>query len=58
VKGYPFELKLPPETTTVGAVLVDQLRSLDWRARKARFIERAPTAVIDDILSRLATLVS
>lgn len=58
VKGYPFEVRLPPETTTSGAVLVDQLRSLDWRARKARFIERAPTAVIDEVLARLAPLVT
>jgi mRNA interferase MazF len=58
VKGYPFEVALPPGAEVSGVVLVDQLRSLDWRARKARLVERAPTAVVDEVLARLAPLVT
>lgn len=58
VKGYPFEVLLPPGAAVSGAVLADQIRSLDWRARKARLVERAPAAVVDDVLARLAPLVT
>ena len=39
VKGYPFEVLLPEGSAVVGVVLADQLKSLDWRARKAKLIE-------------------
>src|SRR5438874_6256533 len=38
VKGYPFEVLLPAGLGVEGAVLSDQLKSLDWRVRKARRI--------------------
>lgn len=57
-KGYPFEVQLPGGGPVSGVVLVDQIRSLDWRARKARLVARASAAVIDDVLARLAPLVS
>jgi len=34
IKGYPFEVVLPPGLIT-GAVLSDQVSSLDWRVRNA-----------------------
>jgi len=42
IKGYPFEVRLPDVLEVGGVVLSDQLKSLDWRARKARLIDRAP----------------
>jgi len=30
----------------------------DWRARRARFVGRAPAAVLDEVLARLAPLVT
>jgi len=41
VKGYPFAVPLPTGGQVAGVVLADQLKSLDWRVRKARLIERA-----------------
>lgn len=41
VKGYPFEVRLPEGSGVDGVVLADQLKSLDWRARKTKLIERA-----------------
>ena len=57
-KGYPFEVALPSSAAVSGVVLVDQIRSLDWRARKARLVERVPAAVVDEVLARLAPLVT
>ena len=35
IKGYPFEVAISGQS--MGVVLSDQVKSLDWRARKARF---------------------
>jgi mRNA interferase MazF len=39
-----------------GAVLADQVKSLDWRARAAEYADRAPAAVVEQVLGKLATL--
>jgi len=38
---------------TQGVVLCNQIRTLDYKARKARFIEAVPAYVMDDVLARL-----
>jgi mRNA interferase MazF len=38
-KGYPFEVAVPGGRQTTGVVLSDQIKSLDWSARNAEFIE-------------------
>ena len=56
VKGYPFEVAIPPSLPVSGVVLADQLKSLDWKARKAELIGRLPASVVDAILARVRTL--
>jgi mRNA interferase MazF len=56
VKGYPFEVALPPGGGVTGVVLADQVRSLDWRARNADAATRAPAAVVSDVLAKLSVL--
>ena len=58
IKGYPFEVVLPPGLAVTGAVLSDQVKSLDWRARTATFICALPPAMIAEVLQKLTTLVS
>ena len=41
---------------TTGIVRCDQPRALDLRARGGRRLERAPQAVIDEVLAKVATL--
>ncbi len=41
---------------TQGVALLNEIRMLDLKVRKARKIERVPQAVIDDALSRLTAL--
>ena len=41
---------------TQGVALVNKIRMLDLEARKAKKIERAPKAVIEDAIGRLTTL--
>ena len=56
LKGYPFEVPRPPDSSIKGAVLVDNLKSLDWRARKAERSGRVPPAILSEVLDRLAPL--
>lgn len=58
VKGYPFEVAIPPGLAVSGVVLADQVRSLDWRARRAEPAGRLPTLHILEVLGKLDTLLS
>ena len=55
-KGYPFEVALPSGLPITGVVLSDQIRSLDWKARKAALICRAPLGVVQEVLGKASTL--
>ena len=57
VKGYPFEVLLPAGLGVEGAVLSDQLKSLDWRVRKARRIASAPADVLEETVGKILALV-
>ncbi len=56
VKGYPFEVLIPPGLPVAGAILSDQVKSLDWRARNAKLLCCLPGAVVDETLSKLGAL--
>ena len=56
VKGYPFEVLIPNGLDISGAVLADQLKSVDWKARKSRFCCTASTLVLAEVLKKLAPL--
>ena len=42
---------------TDGVVLCNQVRTVDWKARRAQLIEAVPTGLIADVLARVATLI-
>ena len=56
VKGYPFEVPLPAGLPVAGVVGADQVKSLDWRARKATRIAAVPEEIVTQVVSRLQTL--
>ena len=58
VKGYPFEVALPDGLPVSGVVLSDQVKNLDWRARKARRICVVPGEVVARVLIKLQTLLA
>lgn len=58
MKGYPFEVALPPGLAVGGVALSDQLKSLDWHARKAEFIAALPTRTLLEILGKASLLVA
>ena len=58
VKSYPFEVPIPKGLEVSGVVLADQVKSLDWKARRARFCCTMPAATIAEVLRKLAPLIA
>jgi mRNA interferase MazF len=58
IKGYPFEVLLPDGLPVAGTVLADQVRSLDWHARRATRICKLPRDTINEILGKLEPLLT
>ena len=56
VKGYPFEVGIPKGLKVRGAILSDQVKSLDWRAREAEFVCKLPTETVEEVLQKIHTL--
>ena len=57
VKGYPFEALIPGGLPVAEAILADQVKSLDWRARQAELICRLPPETISEVLQKVIVLV-
>jgi mRNA interferase MazF len=55
IKGYPFEVRLSCDEVS-GAALADQVKSLDWRSRQARYKGKISLAEMQDIKAKLAAL--
>ena len=55
-KGYPFEITLPDNIKVSGVIISDQIRNLDWKARKASFCCKAPTTTFTEVLNKLGTI--
>jgi mRNA interferase MazF len=56
VKGYPFEVSLEGARKTSGVALADQVRTIDWQARKIKIIDRISPASVATILAKLKPL--
>lgn len=56
IKGYPFEVTIPSGLEVTGAILSDQVKSLDWKIRNTEFNDKVPETVILEIFKKLATL--
>lgn len=58
IKNYPFEVTLPEKLEVSGAILADQIKSLDWRARNAKYACKAPAEIVADMIAKIQTLIS
>jgi len=50
---YPFHVAIPEAGDVSGYVMVEQVKSIDYRARKARRVGAAPPPVLAEVLSLL-----
>ena len=49
IKGSPFEVQVPRGLRTVGCVVASDLRTMDYLARHARFIEKASLDLLQKV---------
>lgn len=58
VKSYPFECAIPAGLPIQGVILSDQVRAMDWQARRAERICRLPGEVLDDVVAKICALIN
>ncbi len=50
-RKIPFHLPVPSTSSLTGFVMVEQVKSIDYRARNARFVEKAPSEFVEDVIA-------
>ncbi len=58
VRGMKLEIVLPEDLSTQGAILVHQVKSLDFSNRQVKFIEKAPQAITDKATELTKVIIS
>jgi len=56
IKGYPFEVNVNGKKVK-GAILSDQVKSLDWKARRAKLIEKLDDEALAEVVAKLSSIV-
>ena len=52
-RGYPFHVAVTDNPRVKGFVMVEQVKSIDYQARKARCIAQASNDLLDEVLAIL-----
>jgi mRNA interferase MazF len=53
LRNHPFHVAIPAGESLSGYVMVEQVKSVDFRSRKARQLGKAPAAMLEEVLSIL-----
>ena len=56
-KNYPFEVIIPEDSKVKGIILVDQVKSLNWKLRNAEFICKLKDEKFGEVISKLSTII-
>jgi len=52
-RGFPFHVAVVNDPDVTGFVMVEQVKSINFRARKVKLIGRASNGVLEEVLSIL-----
>ena len=58
VKGYILDVLVPPGFDVTGAILADQVKSMDWTARDVEYICALPVGIVDQVVKKITALIS
>src|ERR1041384_6537149 len=50
-RKIPFHLPVPGSTSLTVFVMVEQVKSVDYHTRRAKFVEKAPQQFIEDVIA-------
>src|SRR6266446_2972237 len=48
-RKIPFHRPVPSTSSLTGFVMVEQVKSIDYRARQAKFVGKAPSEFVEDV---------
>jgi len=54
-RGFPFHLPVPAKSSLTGFVMVEQVKSVDFAMRRAKFVEQAPGEFVEEVLALIDT---
>ena len=52
-RNIPFHVQVPDKSSLSGYIMVEQIKSVDYASRKIKFVEKAPKAALNEVLSIL-----
>ena len=50
-RGIPFHLPVPNSSSLTGFVMAEQVKCVDYNARNALFVEKAPSQLVEDAIA-------
>jgi len=56
IKGYPFEVSVEGTAKLKGVILADQVKSMDWQARRAETKGKVSKAVLEEVLDKIRAI--
>ena len=56
VKNYKFEVPLPEGMDTTGVILSGDIKTIDWKARDTKFIEKASPDIVREVAAQFLIL--
>ena len=52
-RSFPFHVKVPKSSSLSGFIMVEQVKSVDYKQRKIKFIEKASVETLNEVLGIL-----
>ena len=56
-RSYPFHLPIPNGSSLTGFVMVEQVKSVDFAMRRAKFVQRAADVFVENVLDLIDTCI-
>lgn len=56
-RDFPFHIPVSKNSSLTGYIMVEQIKSVDFRSRKAKFIEKAAEETLNEVLAILDAIV-
>jgi mRNA interferase MazF len=52
-RGFPFHVAIPGGSSVTGYIMVEQIKSIDYKSRRVKFVARCPRLTVVEVLSIL-----
>jgi len=52
-RNFPFHVKIPDQSSLTGFIMVEQVKSIDFVSRKVKYVGKAPSKTLNEVLGIL-----